>query len=269
MSDAPGSVPGGHEQNPPTGVGPKSPTDMPSSYQWPGAPPPQYPPYPWVGPTVRGIPQPAYWPPAPAGYAQRPLQPPYSSRPAFRPGPAFCGITALVMLVGLVGASGSDLGVVQGIAISISLLIGLIWLIALVMATQDTQLRFDRKGWLRWATPPAIFFIAVTLMATGLPATARFDLSEPNLHQTAVQITSDTDFGPRRIGLYEFYQVRVDGPNRFFDLTLPSDSNGLCSFAYAPQNTDAFATWIRSAWDAKSIGPSWWYGCIYNQAPSD
>lgn len=203
----------------------------------------------------------ALWPPMPPGYVQSPLRTPYSQRPPFRPGFVFCAVTALVVSFGIVGASGSDLGYIEGICVSIGALTGVVWLIALIATSQDTHLRYDRRSWVRWAIPPAIFFAGLTVMGSGVPATVRFDLSEPALQQSATQISSDTGYGPRWIGLYEFYDVRTDGPLRFFDLTLPGDESGQCSFTYAPQDTGDFDNWINSAWNVQSLGQSWWYGC--------
>jgi hypothetical protein len=163
-------------------------------------------------------------------------------------------VTALVLIPGLVGASGPDLGYIQSISVAVAALIGAVWLVALITNSQESHFRYDRRSWLRWGIPPAIFFLAMAGMGSPIPSTVRFNLSEPALQQSAMQTTSDTGYGPRWIGLYEFYDIRVDGPLRFFDLNLPSDPSGRCSYAYAPQQTAAFDSWINGAWSVRSLG---------------
>lgn len=238
----------------PTPPGPPSsapPPPMPPTAP-PGAWAPQY-----------QVPAPgALWPPVPYGYYERQLKPPYSQRPAFRPGPVMCLVIAAVSAVAIAASSGPDLGYVEGIAVAIDLLIGLVWLIALINNSQETHFRYDRRAWGRWGAPAAIFFAALIVIGSSLPEAVRFQLSEPALQQSATQITADTGYGPRWIGLYQFYDVRVDGPVRYFDLTLPTDSSGRCSYVYAPQQTTGFKTWISSSWGVQSVGPNWWHGCL-------
>jgi len=228
--------------------------------------------YPWVMPPAPGFPGYGYppnpgpmpgalWPPVPPGYYERPLKPPYNERPPFRPGPVFCIVTALVLVPGLVGASGPDLGYIQSMSIGVAALIGAVWFLALVTNSQESHFRYDRRSWLRWGAPPAIFFLAMAGMSSPIPATVRFDLSEPALQQAATQTTADTGYSPTWIGLYDVYDIRVDGPVRFFDVNLPSDSSGRCSYIYAPQQNAAFDSWMNAAWNVRSLGQDWWYGC--------
>jgi hypothetical protein len=234
--------------------GPQTTGETPGFPQWTG----------WPGygtPQASGPASGPLWPPVPPGYYQRPLKSPYDQRPPFRPGPIFCVVTALVLVPGIVGATGSDLGYLQAISVGIGLLIGGIWLLALITNSQESHFRYDRRSWVRWAIPPAIFFIAMAVICSPIPRTVRFDLSESALQQSASQTISDTSYGPRWVGLYEFYDIRVDGPIRYFDLTLPSDYSGRCSYVYAPQQTAAFNSWINAGWNVQSLGDSWWYGC--------
>ena len=97
-------------------------------------------------------------------------------------------------------------------------------------------------------------------MGSPVPATVRFNLSEPAMQQAAMQTTSDTGYNPRWIGLFEVYDIRVNGPVRFFDVDLP-DSSGRCTYVYAPQQNAAFDAWINGAWSLRTIGQDWWYGC--------
>ena len=195
----------------------------------------------------------ARWTPAPGGYAPAPPR-----GPAYVPGPAFIGLTVLTLAAGLVGSSGLDLGFLAFVSITAALTIGFVWIVAFAVAASDTRLAYSRRTWARWATPPAIFFVAVALMTSGFPTTTRFHLSQPALENAAVQARAGNQARAGWIGLLDVRQVRVVGQATFFDL----QGGDQCSYALALRGNDPdVQAWLDQAWNDTDYGDGWWYGC--------
>ena len=204
------------------------------------------------------------------GYPQappRPLQPPFSLRPPSIPGPILIGLTAIVMGIGILGSTGPDLDTMGWIAILAGLNIGFVWIVLLIVAAQDTRLRFDRRTWARWAGQPAIFFIAIVLMTSGVPAAIRFDMSRPQLEQAAARAQAGSIANPGFVGLMQVYRTTTDGDMTLFEISASDRSNG-CALVYAASNSTRLSNWLDSAWSIKQYGHGWWYGC-QGGSPSD
>jgi hypothetical protein len=168
------------------------------------------------------------------------------------------------MGLGIVASSGAETGL-SLLAGSVGLTIGFVWMVAFIIGSQDTRLIFSRRAWARWTLPPAIFFISVALMMSGVPADARFELSKPAFDQAAVNARAGTSYGPGWIGLINVEDVRLDGDATFFDVSEP-DSGYSCVYANFPSQTDAVNSWLRNTYKLHGYGGGWWYGCA---GPSD
>jgi hypothetical protein len=160
-----------------------------------------------------------------------------------------------------VGSSGLDLSFLAFLSIAAALTIGFVWIVAFAVVASDTRLANSRRTWARWATPPAIFFVAVALMTSGFPTTTRFRLSQPALENAAVQARSGKPVGAGWIGLFDVRQVRVVGQATFFDL----QGTDQCSYALGTSDNDSdVRAWLYNAWNATDYGDGWWYGCTSN-----
>jgi len=249
--------------NPPA---PQVPVGAPLPYGYGAAPGVRWPPFPGYGPTG---PFPGYgpWPPpAQAWPGLRPLQEPYSSRKTYVPGPILVGLLTLVMSLAIVGSSGPDLEFLAWTSILAGLTIGLLWLLLLIVAAQDTHLRFDRRTWARWGSMPAIFFLAVALMQSGFPAVSRFEFSRAAFEQAAANAQAGATFEPQTIGTYQVNDVTTNGDITQF--TLSDSGDGECVLVYAGTDTKRLNQWLaNNTWEAKSYGHGWWYSC--GGGPSD
>jgi hypothetical protein len=255
----------GPPPTPPTGDGwggqpPPPPTGMESGGPWP--------PSPAVGGWGGQWPPPPYgygwgggWPPPRVGRATGPLL-----KPGFAPGPVFVLVTLVVLGVGVIGSSGFDFGWLAFLSVLIGLNIGLVWIIAFAIAAQDSRLGIGRRAWARWAVPPAIFFVAVALMMSGLPTTARFELSKPALEQAVADAQTGKQFDSGWIGLIDVHGIRIMGDTTLIDLS-PWDWPGGCSLARAGADTSALDSWLSSSWNIRDYGNGWWYAC--EGGPSD
>jgi hypothetical protein len=176
------------------------------------------------------------------------------------PGPILIALTALVLVVGIIGSTGPDLDFLMWGSILAGLTIGGVWLLTLIIVSADTRLRFDRKTWARWLTPPSIFFVGIMIMASGFPASARFEASRTALEQAAARAQAGDHFDAGWIGLVQVYDVQVDGTKTLFQIST-SDYSSKCSLAYAGTDYAAMSAWVSTAWNVKSYGHGWWYGC--------
>jgi predicted small integral membrane protein len=136
--------------------------------------------------------------------------------------------------------------------------IGFVWVVAFSLMASSTKLNISRKAWARWASPPAIFFLAVALMLSGVPGVARFELSRGSLDQAAASAPAGNHVGSGWIGLIDVYDVRVLGDATFFDTSTPESGEGCAfvKFAGAPFNWSP-----DTAWNPHYFGGGWWYGC--------
>ena len=232
-----------------------------------GAPPP----YGYGGPSGgpwQPFPGYSFWPPpAQVWPGLSPLQEPYSTRKTYVPGPILVGLTAVVMSLAIVGSSGADLDFLAWTSILAGLTIGFLWLLLLIVAAQDTHLRFDSRTWARWGSMPAIFFLAVALISSGFPAVARFELSRPQFEQAAAHAQAGVKLQPQTIGSYQVYNVTMNGDIILFAIAASDADNG-CALAYAGTDTDRLSQWLADhAWNVKAYGHGWWYEC--SGRPSD
>jgi hypothetical protein len=170
------------------------------------------------------------------------------------------GLTAVVMGLGILGSSGPDLDMLAWIAILAGLNIGFVWILTLFVAAQDTRLRFDRRAWARWACQPAIFFIAICVMTSGLPSATRFDLSRPALEQDASRAQAGAIIEPGLVGLVRVYGTTTDGDMTLFRVSTSEMSE--CDLAYAAADATHMAKWLADAWGARYYGHGWWFGCV-------
>ena len=225
-----------------------------------GAPPPQpaygwggQGPYPYLAPGTRWLPQGTYPP-------SRPLQPPFSLRSPFVPGPILISLTAIVMGLGILGSTGPDLDFLAWISILVGLNIGFVWIVLLIVSAQDTRLRFDRRTWARWASQPAIFFIAIAVMTSGVPSATRFELSRQALEQAAGRVQAGGTLEPGLIGLVQVYGTSTDGDITLFRIS--TSEMGGCDLAYAGADASRMAKWVNGAGGTKYFGHGWWFGCL-------
>jgi hypothetical protein len=201
--------------------------------------------------------------PAPGAYPQaapRPLQPPFSLRPPYFPGFISIGLTAIVMVIGILGSTGPDLDTLGWIAILAGLNIGFVWIVTLIVSAQDTRLRFDRRTWARWACQPVIFFVAIAIMTSGVPASLRFEASRSALEQAAARAQAGNLSEPGLVGLIQVYRTTTDGGMTLFQIS-PSDMSADCAIVYAGSDTTSLDKWFDNAWGVKPYGHGWWYGC--------
>jgi hypothetical protein len=163
------------------------------------------------------------------------------------------------MGLGILGSTGPDLDTLGWLSILLGLNIGFVWIIALIVAAQDTRLRFDRRTWARWASQPAAFFIALAVMTSGVPSATRFELSRQALETAAGHVQAGGTIEPGLIGLVQVYGISTDGDITLFEIT--SDTNG-CDLAYAGADTTRLAKWAAAAVNTKYYGHGWWFGCV-------
>lgn len=239
------------------------PVAPPPTGQQSGGPWPPYPGYGWGNPwaPANSSPWGGMWPPPPVGPMSGPLL-----KPGFAPGPFFVAVTLAVLGVGVVGSSGFDPGWLAFMSVLIGLNIGLVWIVAFIVAAQDTRLRISRRTWFRWALPPIIFFTAIALMSSGLPTTARFELSRPALGQAAADAQAGRQQAPGWIGLIDVHGIKVAGNTTLFALSSSDVSNG-CSLGYFGADSRALDSWLGNSWNQRDYGHGWWYGC--QGMPSD
>ena len=193
------------------------------------------------------------WPPPPVG--RGPLL-----KPGFAPGPIFIGLVAVLMGLAIVLSSGpkSDLAF---LAVGVGMNLGLVWVVAFIIGAQDTRLVISRRAWARWALPPAIFFVSVALMISGVPTTARFELSRSALDQAATRAQSGTQYGSGWIGLIEVKDVRVANGTTVVDVS-DTDTQTNCEFIKLGADQTAIAGWLEYANNPRDYGGGWWYGCL-------
>jgi hypothetical protein len=251
-----------------SGEPPDQPQQMPPpAGPWPGAgslpPPPMWPHQgPWPVPGY--APQAGPWPtPYACGYP-KPPRPPVLG-PSYVPGPIFDAVLIIVLFVGVAASSEPGLGFLVAMMVFAALNIGAVWLIAFIIAANDTRLKISRVAWARWAGPPIAFFLAVTLMMSGLPGTARFEYSRPALEQAAANAQASAHYDGGWIGLTLVHDVRVDGAVTLFQLD--TDWSGGCALAYSPVENADLDAWRSNSWLVTDYGHGWWYGCA--SFPSD
>jgi hypothetical protein len=192
--------------------------------------------------------------------------PPLASRgtqlkPGFAPGLIFIGLTAVVMGLGVLASSESSFAGFWLPALSVlaGMTIGLVWVVAFFVASQETRLTISRRAWARWASPPAIFFLAVALMLSGVPRAARFELSRGSLDHAAASAQAGNHVGSGWIGLIDVYDVRVVGDATFFDTSTPESGEGCAFVKFAGARR---LNWSPdTAWNPHDFGGGWWYGC--------
>ena len=252
MTDTPSPLPppadgAGQPSTPPAGQGPGG--------AWLPLPPP--PTYGWG----------SGWPQPPAGYGWGGGWPPPRAprgpllKPGFAPGPVFIGLLAVVMLLGVLVSSDPNNPFLM-LSLAIGLNIGFVWLVAFLIGSQDTRLIISRRAWARWATPPVIFFVAVALMMSGIPTTARFELSRGALDQAAASAQSGNRVGSGWIGLIDVHDVRVVSGATYFDTSAP-ESGERCAFVKFADAT-AFNSWLDSTdstWQSHDYGGGWYHEC--------
>ena len=234
----------GQSSTPPTGHAPGGswlPLPPPPMYGWGGG---------WSQPPA-GYGWGGYWPPP------RPPRGPLL-KPGFAPGAVFVGLTAVVMLLGVLASSDTD-NLFAMLSVVIGLNIGFVWLVAFIIGSQDTRLIISRRAWARWALPPAIFFVAVTLMVSGIPTTARFELSRGALDKAAASAQAGNRVGSGWIGLVDVHDARVVSGATFFDTSAPESGEG-CAFVKFG-DPSALNTWLGNSWNPHDYGGGWWYGC--------
>jgi hypothetical protein len=249
-------------QREPSGESPNQPQQVPPpAGPWPvvGAWPPQ-PVWPQQGPwpATGYAPQPGPWPTPYAWGYSKPPRPPVLG-PTYVPGPIFDAMLVIVLFVGLAASSQPSLGFLAAIMVFAALNIGVVWLIAFIIAANDTRLKISRVAWARWAGPPVAFFLAVTLMMSGLPGTVRFEYSRPALEQAATNAQAGAHYGDGWIGLTLVHDVRVNGAVTLF--LMDSDWSGGCTLAYSPADNADLDTWRSNSWQVTDYGHGWWYGC--------
>lgn len=244
MAETPQPVDAGQVPTPTTGqdVGSASSPPPQPGYGWSG---------PWSPPAYPGWS--GYWPPP--AVQRGPLL-----KPGFAPGPIFIGLTAAIMCLGVILSSDPNNGP-SWLAVGVGLNIGFVWLVAFIIGSQDTRLIISRRAWTRWALPPAIFFVAVALIVSGIPTTARFEMSRSALDQAAASAQSGNHVGSGWIGLIDVEDVRVVDGGTFFYVSVPESGQG-CAFAkLGAADAQALNSWLGDSYGARDYGGGWWYGC--------
>jgi hypothetical protein len=171
-------------------------------------------------------------------------------------------LTAVVMLLGVLASSESSFVArlwLPILSVFAGLNIGFVWLVAFSLVALNTRLLISRREWARWASPPAIFFLAVALMFSGLPKVGRFELSRGSLDHAAASARAGNHLGSGWIGLIDVYDVRVFGDATFFDTSTPESGEGCAFVNFAggqPINWNP-----DTAWNPRDFGGGWWYGC--------
>ena len=220
---------------PPTDAGwPVALPTAPSGYGWPG---------PWA-PVRPGARWPDHWVPV------RP--------PPFIPGAALYAMTALVLVAGIYGSSQPDLSTLLMIAVFAGLTIGLVWLISFWVAALDTRLQYSRRTWARWAGIPIMCFVCLTVIASGLPMTARFQLSKSALEQAATRVEAGDQYGPGWIGFYSVQGARRVNGTATFVLSGSWDQG--CGLARTSGSSSDRET-ESGTYLVASFGDGWWYWC--------
>jgi hypothetical protein len=205
-----------------------------------------------------------WWPQPPAGYGWGggwpPARPPRGPllKPGFAPGPVFIGLIAVVMTLGLLASSDPG-NLFLMLSVAIGLTIGFVWLVAFIIGSQDTRLIISRRAWARWALPPVIFFVAVALMVSGIPTTARFELSRSSLDQAVASAQAGNRVGSGWVGLIDVHDARVVSGATFFDTSTP-ESQERCAFVKFG-DLSALNAWLGNTWNPHDYGGGWWYGC--------
>jgi len=190
-----------------------------------------------------------------------PPPPPPQRGPGFAPGPIFIGLTAVVMVLGVLGSSESSFAGfwLPALAVCVGLNIGVVWAIAFSLIATSTRLIISRRAWARWASPPAIFFLAVALMFSRLPRVERFEFSRGSLDQAAASARAGNHVGSGWIGFIDVYDVRVVGDDTFFDTSTPESGEGCAFVKFAGARP---LDWNPdTAWNPHDFGGGWWYGC--------
>jgi hypothetical protein len=215
-------------------------------------------------------PQPGNWPPAffpPAAYLSPDLAVPpgdvYRIKPPpFVPGPIFYAFTLFAGLIGLYASSLPNLAEFIVLALMIGLTIGLVWLIAFTIASNDTRMHFCGSVWARWTGIPVICFACLALMMSGVPATARFELSRPALEQASVNAQAGVRYSSGWIGLMPVREVRVVGSATLFVLSGTAHWQQ-CGLEYGAGTADP-SGWLANADETVDYGHGWWYWCTFS-----
>jgi hypothetical protein len=239
--------------------------------------PPVYAPAPGYAPASTFVPPPGFalqamYPPAPGwllppGYVPPPGFYLYRVKPPpYVPGVFLYGLTILLVLMGLYGASLPELLPLAMIAVMAGLTVGLVWLSAFFIASGDTRMHFSRSGWARWAGIPIACFTCLALILSGVPGYARFQASRPALEQAAAAAKTGATYDDGWIGLMPVHEVRVDGAATLFILSGSGSADGECGLAYGDSTSPLFQSWLNDVYDVSDYGHGWWYWCGY---PSD
>jgi hypothetical protein len=171
-------------------------------------------------------------------------------------------VTVFVVLAGICGSSLADLEWLTATALMVGLTIGLVWLIAFMIAANDTRMHYSRRVWARWVGVPAVCFASLALMWSGTPAVARFEWSRPALEQAAANAQAGTTYGSGWIGLEYVHDVRVDGKTTVF-VESGDALSGECGLAYSADQS-VVPAWVSHNDDWTSLGHGWWHWCTYN-----
>jgi hypothetical protein len=185
--------------------------------------------------------------------------------PRFATVPVFYAITVVVLVLWVV-ASQPDFpevpAAVVAVAVSLGLLVGLVWIICFALTASETRLRMPAGAWARWLCIPAMALLTWALVQSDLPVTARFEVSRGQLEQAAARAETGAQVEAGWVGLIHVQAVRVtNGTTVFVLFGDEREVSGGCGLAYADGRDPGLSAWAIQPWLVEDYGHGWRYWC--------
>jgi hypothetical protein len=132
--------------------------------------------------------------------------------------------------------------------------IAVIWGVCFVAAAVNTPVRMSRRALARWLGIPALGFVGLALMLSGIPMTVRFELSRAALDQAAARAAVGHTVDPGWIGLIPVDWVSQEGGEAYF-FVAGSGWFGPCALVH--EQGSSKPTWPQ----IQDFGGGWWLSC--------
>jgi hypothetical protein len=132
--------------------------------------------------------------------------------------------------------------------------IAVIWGVCFVAAAVNTPVRMSRRALARWLGIPALGFVGLALMLSGIPMTVRFELSRAALDQAAARAAAGQTVDPGWVGLIPVDSVSQEGGEAYF-FVAGTGLFGPCALVH--EQGSSKPTWPQ----IQDFGRGWWLSC--------